>query len=93
MTRRSQVRDAFLSTASKLGWETTTRGWPDYFCFRLGRKNRTEVSAVVLNTTSTRRLRKDQRDVVFVLQACGIPCYQFSLDKGMIRISPHPEKE
>jgi hypothetical protein len=85
---RAPANAAFYDAAQAGGWTITRRGWPDWWCTRTREDGEAEVAVVLVRQHRGRRLKRDQRAILRVLAAAGIPCYEWSLEQGYAPIPP-----
>lgn len=67
---------------SASGWKLTKRGWPDFFCVKDG-----EIMAVEVKPHKGSLLKRDQVVVMGLLAERGIPCYLWTPDGGLERMT------
>lgn len=72
----------FFDSAASDGWLLTKRGWPDFFL-----KRGNQVCCVEVKPASSRALRREQARVMAALITAGIPCFVWSPDGGLQRVS------
>lgn len=72
----------FFDAAAEGGWVLATRGWPDFFL-----KQGEHVCAVEIKPASSRAFRQEQARVLGALSEAGIPCFCWSPDGGLQRVS------
>jgi hypothetical protein len=72
----------FFDHAADAGWVLTGRGWPDFFL-----KQGDTVCAVEVKPASSRAFRREQARILGALSKAGIPCFCWSPDGGLQRVS------
>jgi hypothetical protein len=72
----------FFDAAAEGGWVLSTRGWPDFFL-----KQGEHVCVVEVKPASSRGFRQEQARVLGALAEAGIPCFCWSPDGGLQRVS------
>lgn len=72
----------FFDAAAAGGWVLSTRGWPDFFL-----KQGNAVCCVEVKPASSRAFRREQARVLGALSEAGIPCFCWSPDGGLQRVS------
>lgn len=79
---RNATQAQFFDLAAEAGWALSTRGWPDYF-LKLGNS----VCCVEVKPASTRNFRPEQVRVLAALVGAGIPCFCWSPDGGLEKVT------
>lgn len=72
----------FFDEAAEAGWTLSTRGWPDFF-LKLG----STYCVVEIKPASSRNFRQEEARVLGALSEAGIPCFCWSPDGGLERVS------
>jgi hypothetical protein len=72
----------FFDAAAAGGWVLSTRGWPDFFL-----KQGEHICVVEVKPASSRGFRREQARVLGALAGAGIPCFCWSPDGGLQRVS------
>jgi hypothetical protein len=85
---KSPADAAFHDQAKAGGWTITRRAWPDWWCTRTNEQGDTEVAAVEVLRHRGRKVKREQRAVMRILAAAGIPCYQWSPEHGYRAVPP-----
>jgi len=62
------------------GWIVTSRGAPDFFCWKVGEDGQVGFFAVEAVRKSTYKLRKHQKAVIEALAKAGVHCYRYNCD-------------
>ena len=79
---KNRAEGTFHRMMTKRGWKLTKKGWPYFFMVKDNRK----IALVECKPARSRRLKKHQHMVMYVLASFGVPCYRWSPDDGFIRI-------
>lgn len=70
------------------GWQTTSRGWPKYFCWKKGK-----ISLVVPGE----KMNRKQAFLCWWFEKYGIECYSWTKQSGFVRFNaaawPRPGKK
>jgi hypothetical protein len=64
------------------GWVVTSRGAPDFFCWKVGEDGQVGFICVEAVRKGTYRLRKHQKAVIDALAKAGVSCYRYNCDSG-----------
>ena len=64
------------------GWTILRRGWPDFYCIRGD-----ELMLVEVKAKKDNRLRAEQGEVLYGLGRRGIPCFKWSPNGGLERVT------
>lgn len=72
----------FFDEAAEAGWTLSTRGWPDFF-LKLG----STYCVVEIKPASSRKFRQEEARVLGALSEAGFPCFCWSPDAGLQRVS------
>jgi hypothetical protein len=65
------------------GWVVTSRGAPDFFCWKKDEKGNLYFICVEAVRKSTYRLRKHQKAVIETFARLGVQCYRYNCDSGV----------
>lgn len=79
---KNQYEAQFFDLAATAGWVLTTRGWPDFF-LKLG----DQVCVVEVKPAKSRAFRQEQARVLGALSGAGIPCFCWSPDGGLEKVT------
>lgn len=84
-TRRpkNKAEREFYDFAHGEGWEVTKRGWPDFFCWAEGGG----IMLVEVKPSEIIELKTHQALVMSRLIEYGVPCFRWSPDSGLERLS------
>lgn len=73
--RRNHCESLFEELATKNGWRTTKRGWPDFLCFHGKEVIAVEVKPRTRDGSRTQLLKRDQAACMDFLVSKGIRCF------------------
>jgi hypothetical protein len=86
--RQNPPERAFALMAERKGWKATKQGWPDFLCWDSeGRLFAVEVKPRLKDGRRMKWLKKEQAEVMELLERQGIPCF-VSDGEALERFSP-----